>query len=316
MTRRELIAGVLPFGATLGCISALAQDARFRTGVTDIHVDAAVTINDQPLLRLTQDDFVIRDEGAVQPVLTFEDASTPLDLVLLLGGAFAKFMRATEPAAARNFMRQMRPKDRVAIISFPIFPQLELPLTSDATKIVDAMNRVTADLTPGGGIKPFLAIWWAIWLLQADARAEGTAGEEVSRRKRAILMLSRASYLDLNDPDDPLIRQLWEMDVSLHAMLFGKYETHPVDLPAANDVFYRIANVRHIAKATGGEAVPDTAKNLPDLLAGIRSSYSLWYRAPQVEAGSLRHITVELSEAAKRKYPGAVVRAREGYFAR
>lgn len=59
----------------------------------------------------------------------------------------------------------------------------------------------------------------------------------------------------------------------------------------------------------------NSAKSLPDVLAGIRSSYSLWYRAPEAVPGSKRRITVELSDTARMKHPGAEVRAREGYYA-
>ncbi len=59
----------------------------------------------------------------------------------------------------------------------------------------------------------------------------------------------------------------------------------------------------------------DPEKDLPDLVARIQSSYSLWYRAPAAKHGELRHVSVELSDEAKKRYPGAEIRAREGYVA-
>ena len=54
------------------------------------------------------------------------------------------------------------------------------------------------------------------------------------------------------------------MDATLHSILFGKYRNELIqaDLPAAEAPFYRIADIGHIAKATGGERVENSAKSL------------------------------------------------------
>jgi hypothetical protein len=41
----------------------------------------------------------------------------------------------------------------------------------------------------------------------------------------------------------------------------------------------------------------------------------LSYHAPSAQPGTFRHITVNLSPEAKKKYPAAEIRTRSGYYA-
>ena len=52
-----------------------------------------------------------------------------------------------------------------------------------------------------------------------------------------------------------------------------------------------------------------------EMIERIRSRYMLVYHAPSATSGTFRHVTVNLSEAAKKKYPEAELRARSGYYA-
>ena len=72
-----------------------------------------------------------------------------------------------------------------------------------------------------------------------------------------------------------------------------------------------------LAEETGGEAVkadqPDVS--FREIIERIRTRYSLAYHVPAYAiAGSLRHITVSLSDDARRRYPQAQIRARRGYY--
>jgi len=69
----------------------------------------------------------------------------------------------------------------------------------------------------------------------------------------------------------------------------------------------------HIATATGGGVVVLPTDDFPDFLARLRSSYSLWFHAHEAKPGTVRRITVELTEEAKKRHPGAEIQARKGY---
>lgn len=296
-------------------LCAAGQDVRFETGVTNIHVDLSVLQKGQTLHALMPSDFVVRDEGQVQRILAFQEATVPLDLVLLVDAAFTIADQKNSQnspkmiLAASGAMKQMRPRDRTALISYGTDPRLDQELTPDSQRIAAALERPR--IAAFGGPRRFLAIQWALWLFQADLKSRA---ENSSERKRAILMLTTDEVMSWY-PDEPLIQELWGTDIALNIIRIPEPEHRPVAISFGRSVFHRIDNVEHIAQATGGGVFTDPEKNFPNVLAETQSSYSLWYRAPAAKAGELRHITVELSEDAKKKYPGAGIRAREGYIA-
>jgi hypothetical protein len=79
---------------------------------------------------------------------------------------------------------------------------------------------------------------------------------------------------------------------------------------------YRLFNMAHIAAETGGSTVFMPTDDFPDLLTRVGSSYSLWFRPPDAKPGTVRRITVELTEEAKQRHPGAEIQARKGYIVR
>lgn len=73
-----------------------------------------------------------------------------------------------------------------------------------------------------------------------------------------------------------------------------------------------------VVRRTGGEQVAASAsrKTLSTLLGRLRNQYVLSYkRPPYAGKGEFRTVSVQLSEAVRRRYPGAVVRTRAGYYA-
>lgn len=72
-----------------------------------------------------------------------------------------------------------------------------------------------------------------------------------------------------------------------------------------------------VVRRTGGEQVAASAsrKPLSTLLDRLRNQYVLSYKRPYAGKGEFRTASVQLSEAALSRYPGAVVRTRAGYYA-
>jgi len=77
------------------------------------------------------------------------------------------------------------------------------------------------------------------------------------------------------------------------------------------------AGTAEIARRSGGDTMPvDDASALETTLARIRQRYALHFYLPQdVKAGDERAIEVQLSDAARRRYPDADVRYRRVYLA-
>jgi Ca-activated chloride channel homolog len=290
-----------------------AQDIRFETGITNVHVDALAKQAGLTLRGLTKNDFVIRDDGKAQPLLAFEEETVPLDLIVMLDTTPGlqypnmKEHRSQITAAAIAALSKMRAQDRTAVLSFA-GPRVEQEFISDQTAVAAALERA-AHSVPMSMVRS-LPLQWAAWLLAADAKT--ARANSVSERKRAILMVTKDDSRGWS-PDELVIQQLWSMNVALHVLIV------PADRTRQQIFGPRLDNSAHIAKATGGDVVVDEKgtleKSLPDLLARIRSTYSMWYRVPESKSGELRHITVELNDEAKKKYPNAEIKAREGYIA-
>jgi hypothetical protein len=80
---------------------------------------------------------------------------------------------------------------------------------------------------------------------------------------------------------------------------------------------YTPSNVMHLAEDTGGEWVKAERadQSFNEMIERIRSRYLLAYHEPASTPGLFRHLSVALTEAAKKRYPLAELRARSGYYA-
>jgi hypothetical protein len=79
----------------------------------------------------------------------------------------------------------------------------------------------------------------------------------------------------------------------------------------------RSAGTSAIARRSGGDSVAvEDASAFENTLARIRERYALYFYLPEgVKPGDERAIEVELSDDARRRYPGAEVRYRRSYLA-
>jgi hypothetical protein len=51
-----------------------------------------------------------------------------------------------------------------------------------------------------------------------------------------------------------------------------------------------------------------------EMLRRMRKRYSMYYAMPADKPGAARQVTIELTAAARSRYPGAEVLARKGYL--
>jgi len=139
-----------------------------------------------------------------------------------------------------------------------------------------------------------------------------------STGRRAILILSDNLSTSFQLTDGQVIRELNKADTVFNAIVTGRAirPTPPGPSMFPNPDFTP-ANVFHLAEETGGEWVKaehaDASFN--DMIERIRSRYMLVYHAPEGSKGTFRHIAVTLTADAKRRYPFAELRSRNGYYA-
>jgi von Willebrand factor type A domain len=334
-----------PYCLGLGLLGAmvafpcLGQPPHPEPGVANVRIDALVTEQGQIVTGLRQGDFLIRDEGEPRSTVAFASEVLPLDVVLLCqfvnsppdGKYLENFsqpqdipsqtsrnravIQAFEYSSQSNMnsaalaLRGLRPEDRVAVISFGLDPQIEQPLTSDRAEIAAALRRIGMRSGPTVSGSDFMAIEWGLRLL-----AKERDKEEDSLRRSAILIVSfSGNFTPAMFNDEPAIFRLWQENAVLSAINAGRVAPMRLEPSASH---YRFDNLAHIADQTGGDVVVMPTDDFPDLLARVRSSYSLWLRPPKAKPGTVRRITVELTEKAKKLHPGAEIQARKGYVVR
>jgi VWFA-related protein len=122
-----------------------AQDLyTLKVDVPVISVDVAVTDSNGELVsELTQDDFQIFEDGALQEIRFFSPVSAPYNVFLLFdrsGSTRSKwsFMRN----AVVRFIERLRPQDRIAMGSFDEKFDVHLRWGADLGKAIRALDEI------------------------------------------------------------------------------------------------------------------------------------------------------------------------------
>ena len=337
---------VLSFG-----IAVFGQDPPlFTGGVRSVAVDTSVTVGQIPVESLLSNDFVVQDNGAVQAIHLISSGDLPLDIVMVcaegrvstLDQAFFRdesehYVAERTQNAAANVLRRTGPQDRVAFVTYALDPRIDLPFTTDREQIADAIRRLgIREGTKGATTTTteFLALEYAVRML-----ADATSPDPIERARRRRLIVVLRGINAAQGPSSPvlsaaaentLIHRLWEYDVILSSIrvtsprmsrvaeisvIPPEYRTAPT---------HRVRNVGHslgveyLAEVTGGDTITFLSPQDPDdLITRLRQRYVLFFdQPPNLPPGQERKITVDLSPEARKRFPDAVVQAREGYVTR
>jgi len=265
------------------------QDAVFRSGVSLVRVDAAVSdASGRILTDLKKEDFRIFDDGVPQPILQFSFEEEPLDVVLLFdtGGdmksKFLPLIRAVELG-----FHELKRDDRAAVMVYSGVSVQLLPLTPDFAAVNDAILLQVLKQRFGGSSKLVAA---------ADDAARKFQAQPSSQRRRAILVITDKTAAK-NSPNDQAIHDLWRADAVLSELILD----HP---PQPTDT---------VVEQTGGATIPagaDPGGAFIESLRRLRRRYTLYYAMPpdakKAAPGTQRTIRVEVR-------PGTHVFARKGY---
>lgn len=257
----------------------------------------------------TKDDFIVYDENQAQPIVHFERESEPLDLLLLLdiSGSMRKSLEDVA-AATRAALAQLHKGDRVALMLFSRRADVVQPFTADpgATqyKILDSIYK--QNLGNGTLINESLIA------------AAGYMKQQGAKGRRAILIVTDNEGIHYQSPDADVVRSMLSADTVLSAIVVMKGPRPPaMRATGYTNPDFAPPDVYKISAATGGEAVDGVGRVgevFERMVERIRSRYFVQYAAPPSELGLFRHIRVELSPNARMRHPGAVIRARSGYY--
>lgn len=281
----------------------------FRSDVALVKVDAQiVTRNGHNVTDLTQQDFVISDNGAPQKILYFARESEPLDLLLVLDVSGSMHRSLDQlAAAARNALGQLHAGDRAGVMLFSREARVREPLTADLSKVAAQMREAVREDSLGSGTSINSALISAALYLQ----------KEPVRGLRAILIVTDNLSLNYQTPDEEVLRELFAADTVLNGMLIGKQKRPVPPRPGAYvNPDFTPSDIAKLAAESGGEAIEAARPGdaLQQMIEHIRARYGMQYAAPASPPGTYHRIQVDLAPQARDRYRDAVVRARKGYF--
>jgi VWFA-related protein len=290
---------------------AVAQesgDVTFKAGVSNVRVDAQVIQDGALITDLTAQDFVVREDDRPQPIVYFGREKEPLSLLLLfdVSGSMRKFVEQVANVA-RQSLRFLRPKDRVAVMVFARDTHVRKDFIDDMSAVANEIRDAASDESVGTATNLNDA------LLAASDYMEEKSGD-VGRK--AVLVLTDNLGLNYKSPDQPVIDAMHNSGTVLNAIVVGKGKRpNPEFASREKNPDFTTPDVFTIAEQTGGEAVKvDAAGEAFDrMIERIRTRYSLHYNMPDSGRAGYRKIDVELTPSAKLRYPRAEVRARKGY---
>src|SRR5205823_6822014 len=160
---------------------ASAQDDVIKTETSLVQLSVGVVDKQgHSITNLSQNDFVIYEDGVKRPIVHFEPTDAPFSLVMLLdtSGSTVTFRQQIQGAALR-FLDALGPDDRVAIVDFNgKGPKLQLPFSTDRRRIAYT-NGITLQ-TGKGETPPYDVLKYSLKEL----------AHEEPRRRKAIVVLT------------------------------------------------------------------------------------------------------------------------------
>jgi Mg-chelatase subunit ChlD len=199
-------------------------------------------------------------------------------------------------------MSVLHSDDLVALMTFDRKASLRVPLTADRGSVIAAISRL-AGKPFGGGTDIYRALSDAAKYLGPHATAPNVI----------LIVTDNAARADTTET--AALRDLWTASVSVDAMVVSSAPMwdEKTSLSLAGT---KLQDVRRITSQTGGvvQQTQDLEGVLKSMLERSRTRYTLFSRQADAPPGTLRHLKIDLSPAARAKHPAATVRSRTAYY--
>lgn len=288
-----------------------APKATFRADVSEVRVDVQVLDGKKIISGLGPVDFQISDEGQPQTLLRFGEESEPVALVILIdvSGSMKKYARQLA-SAAQAALTHLQPQDRVSVMVFSRGTELLSEFSNQLEEVAREIEVGVEQHRLPSGTAIYNSVLEASRLLATDK-------EKNLASRRAVLILTDNASLNYQITESQVLRELWGVDAVLNALVTDNAERPKLTRPGAfRNPDFTPTDIFKLADQTGGEAyrVERADRAFPQIMERLRSRYTVIYRPPPGPPGVFRSIKVELSPAARRRYPGARIRTRAGYY--
>jgi VWFA-related protein len=324
------------------CLSAASDPpAVFRSDVSLVRVDAQVVDRDnRAITGLRAEDFVLRDEGRPQPIRNFAREQMPVDVLLLLDVSSSMRPHVERiGSAAHQALRVLGDDDRVAIMVFDRSTRVRLPFRSSRDDVEHEFEALLRHESFRGGTD----------ITRALLDAADYVGHNARRGARRAIVILTDDQTEYDRDETRVGRALVDADAVLSALIApdamagrshgqggrrgglggglggplggiilgggGRGGRQPGSGGGYGGSHTRSAGTSEIARDSGGDSLSvEDASALETTLSRLRQRYALHFNAPDgARGGQVRNLEVQLSDAARRRYPDAEVRFRRSY---
>jgi len=270
-----LLVLVLVLGNASGAF-AQADERLFYAGVVDK--------NGQPVLDLTEKDFIIREDGQAREILRVTRDKDPLQVALLVDNSAAMQTNISDlRRAVVAFVNNTREGVDIALITLGERPTIAVPYTANHDALKRAAEKLFA--LPQAGNYLLDAIAETSRGLNPDTPSRGTA---TTGRRAIIAVITGTSDISYRDYSETL-RLFHDGGASLHVLTLGMTpmpNARDVRTPNIDDPMNREIVVGRATDETGGRNDIALASNslepkAAQMAAEISSQYKIAYARPQ-----------------------------------
>jgi Ca-activated chloride channel family protein len=245
------------------------------------------------LMAVGVDDLVVRENGVEQTLDTFEEALSPVSMILALdaSGSMKKDAAAVQ-AAARSFVAAIRPEDNLAVATFADSIWFAHDLGTERAWSYAGIDQYVAK----GGTALYDAIWGSMYRLR----------RETTRRVMVIVTDGRDENNAGTGPGSThqlseVLQMMRQAETTIFAIGLGPKVDHDV--------------LERLASESGGEALFPTDVSELDVMyrrivENLRRRYLVTYTSTNTARdGGWRQVEIVS------RVPNTVVKAKGGYFA-
>jgi Ca-activated chloride channel homolog len=278
------------------------QRPAFRVGVDIVSLNVTVVDStNRYVTGLDRDDFAIYEDGVMQDIIFFTREPQPIALSLLLDSSASMDQSLpTLQAAAKNFVRRLRPRDLAQVIDFDSRVEVRQPFTANQDDLEAAIGQMVAS----GSTSLYNAIYIA---LKELGKVRAVSDEDV--RRQALIVFSDGEDTSSLISFEEVLDLAKRSETVVYTIMLRGADVQPRGFREAEFV------MRQLANETGGRAFsPQRIEDLSGIYAQISdelaSQYTLGYSSANPRRdGAWRRIVVRLSQT------GVTARTKQGYYA-
>jgi Ca-activated chloride channel family protein len=283
---------------------------KIETELVNLNV-RVVDRNNRPINNLTQNDFKVYEDNALQPIEFFSKSEVPTNYSLVIDNSGSlrlqldKVIEASKILVATN-----RPDDETSVVRFVSSDKIEI--VQDFTKSKPDLNDALDNLFIEGGQT---AIIDAVYLAAEKVDTYEKTRNPNDKKRRALVLVSDGEDRDSFYKEQQLYELLRETDVQIFVIGFISELSKEGGFISKSPQGKAKEFLERLAIQTGGKVYfPNSLNELTsiaqDISSELRTQYSIGYSPTNPAAnGTYKNIKVVVAEGPKKEKRIAITRS-------